>query len=53
MVFFESGSNFISDMSKTSVSRVVFPKTRLKSVQKFVLIQKLFSLIMNNPFNNF
>ena len=51
--FFKSGSSFISEMSRTSVSTVVFPKTRLKSVEKFVLTQKIFSLIMSNPFNNF
>ena len=52
-VFFESGSNFISEMSITSVCRVVFLKTQLKLAQKFVLTQKLFSLVINNPFNNF
>ena len=44
---------FISEMSKTIVSRVVFPKTQVESAQNFVLTQKLFILIMNSPFNNF
>ena len=39
-------------MSKTSVSWIVFLKTRLKSVDNLVFTQKLLCLVINNPFHN-
>ena len=40
-------------MSETSVSGIVFPETRLKSVENFVSTQKLMCVVMNNSLNNF
>lgn len=44
--FFKSGSNFISPTFETSVSRIVFCKTRLTSIRNFLFTQKLLRFVI-------